>query len=108
MEERYDRPTLIIETNEEIELLPRKSRTQVVPPIKLNFDQVISEAGEQTSPRSTFIKKKFPNFSKDEIVFDNFSCAFNCGSNMLLQGMLYLTNKSCYFYSPFNQKTLVG
>jgi hypothetical protein len=84
MEERYDRPTLIIETNEEIELLPRKSRTQVVPPIKLNFDQVISEAGEQTSPRSTFIKKKFPNFSKDEIVLDNFSCAFNCGSNMLL------------------------
>lgn len=47
MEETYDRPTLIVETEQEIELRPTKSRTQVVPPIKLNFDQVISEAGAQ-------------------------------------------------------------
>lgn len=60
------------------------------------------------SPRSTFIKKKFSDFDeKKEIVLDNFACAFT-SSKILLQGMLYLTDQSCYFYSPFNVKTLVG
>jgi hypothetical protein len=29
-------------------------------------------------------------------------------SKILLQGMLYVTNKNLYFYSPFNNKTLLG
>jgi GRAM domain len=62
---------------------------------------------EESSPRSKFIKKKFANFENDEIVLDNFACAF-ASSRILLQGMLYLTNRACYFYSPFNVKTLLG
>ena len=40
-------------------------------------------------------------------MLDNFACAFN-SPKLLLQGMLYITDKNCYFYSPFNEKTLVG
>lgn len=40
-------------------------------------------------------------------MLDNFACAY-ASSKILLQGMLYLTNQACYFYSPFNAKTLVG
>jgi hypothetical protein len=39
-------------------------------------------------------------------VLDNFSCAAKC--KILLQGMFYVTNKRIYFYSPFNDKTLLG
>lgn len=27
---------------------------------------------------------------------------------LVLQGKLYLTDRSCYFYSPFNTKTILG
>ena len=65
-------------------------------------------SSKQSSPRSTFIRKKFPTFRSDEVVLDNFACAFKAPKSLLLQGMLYLTDKCCYFYSPFNVVTLVG
>ena len=72
------------------------------------YDETAISSVRPSSPRSTFIKKKFPKFDpKNELVLDNFACAFN-SPKILLQGMLYLTDKCCYFYSPFNEKTLVG
>ena len=59
-----------------------------------------------TSPRSKFIKKKFKTYEEDEIVLENYACAANF--TLLLQGMLYITNKNVYFYSPFNKKTMLG
>ena len=61
---------------------------------------------EITSPRSKFIKKKFKTYDEDEIVLENYACAANF--TLLLQGMLYITNKNVYFYSPFNKKTMLG
>jgi len=29
-------------------------------------------------------------------------------TKLLLQGRLYITDRACYFYSPFNHKTLLG
>ena len=37
---------------------------------------------------------------------ESYSCAASI--RILLQGMLYVTNKSIYFYSPFNNKTVLG
>ncbi|MFN9900183.1 MAG: hypothetical protein ACK55Z_15615 [bacterium] len=34
-------------------------------------------------------------------MLENFSCAY-ASPTILLQGMLYLTDRQCYFYSPFN------
>ena len=73
------------------------------------FDETAcKEQKRPSSPRSQFIKKKFSDFDpENEIVLDNFGCAFHT-QKLLLHGMLYLTDKSCYFYSPFNEKTIVG
>jgi hypothetical protein len=73
------------------------------------FDETAcKEEHRPTSPRSAFIKKKFADFDlENEVVLDNFACAFHT-QKLLLHGMLYLTDKSCYFYSPFNEKTIVG
>lgn len=64
------------------------------------------ENQELPDPRTAFLKKKFANYEKDEILLENFHCAFE--SNILLQGMIYLTNKRMYFYSPFNNKSVIG
>ena len=58
------------------------------------------------TPRSKFIAKKFKTFDDDEEVLDNYACA--ASFKLLLQGMLYVTNKHVYFYSPFNKKTMLG
>ena len=58
------------------------------------------------SPRSKFLLKKFKTFDEDEAVIDNYACA--ASFKLLLQGMLYVTNKHVYFYSPFNKKTMLG
>jgi len=50
--------------------------------------------------------KKFKTQDFDETVLENYACAANC--KILLQGMLYVTNQNVYFYSPFNEKTLIG
>lgn len=59
-----------------------------------------------TSPRSAFIKKKFKLEEKGEVVLENYCCAARM--NILLQGMLYVTERAVYFYSPFNNKTIFG
>ena len=41
-----------------------------------------------------------------EIVLESYCCAARM--KILLQGMLYLTEKAVYFYSPFNNKTIFG
>ena len=37
---------------------------------------------------------------------ENYCCAVR--TNILLQGVLYVTEKAVYFYSPFNNKTIFG
>lgn len=59
-----------------------------------------------TSPRGEFIRKKFELESEDEAVLENYCCAARM--NILLQGMLYVTEKAAYFYSPFNDKSIFG
>jgi hypothetical protein len=59
-----------------------------------------------TSPRGAFIKKKFNLEDKGEVVLENYCCAARM--NILLQGMLYVTERAVYFYSPFNNKTIFG
>ena len=59
-----------------------------------------------TTPRSRFITRKFKTFDDDEVVLDNYACA--ASFTLLLQGMIYVTNKHVYFYSPFNKKTMLG
>ena len=59
------------------------------------------------SPRTKFIKTKFKSFAPDEKVLDSFACAAASGT-IVLQGKLYLTDRCCYFYSPFNNKTILG
>jgi hypothetical protein len=59
-----------------------------------------------TSPRASFLTSKFSALEKGEEVVDHFNCALQ--SKVLLQGMLYVTNQNLYFYSPFNNKTLLG
>ncbi len=41
-----------------------------------------------------------------EVVLENYCCAARM--KILLQGMLYVTEKAVYFYSPFNNKTIFG
>lgn len=60
----------------------------------------------EVTPRRKFINKKFKTFDEDEVVLDNFACA--ASFKLLLQGMMYITNKNVYFYSPFNKKTMLG
>ena len=81
--------------------------TLELPLIKLKSVELQVDAQQPNSPRILFLKKKFKNLYKDEIVLDNFTCAFT-SSKILLQGMLYLTNNAIYFYSPFNAKTILG
>lgn len=59
-----------------------------------------------TSPRSTFIKEKFDIVDKKEVVLENYCCAARM--SILLQGVLYVTDRAVYFYSPFNNKTIFG
>ena len=58
------------------------------------------------SPRGNFIYTKFKAYDTEETVLANYACAAKC--SILLQGMIYITNKALYFYSPFNDKTLIG
>ncbi len=42
-------------------------------------------------------------------MLDSFACATTpANSKLMLQGKLYITDRCCYFYSPFNHKTLLG
>ena len=59
-----------------------------------------------TSPRGNFIKQKFKLVDKGDVVLENYCCAARM--NILVQGMLYVTEKAVYFYSPFNHKTIFG
>ena len=52
------------------------------------------------------MKKKFDSVEDSELVLENYCCAARM--KILLQGMLYLTEKAVYFYSPFNNKTIFG
>jgi hypothetical protein len=42
-------------------------------------------------------------------VLDSFACAtVPANSKIILQGKLYITDRCCYFYTPFNHKTILG
>ena len=58
------------------------------------------------TPRRIFIQRKFKNLEKGEAVLENYCCAARM--KILLQGMLYVTERNVYFYSPFNNKTIFG
>ena len=59
------------------------------------------------SPRRAFLKKKFADvLGNGEAVLENYCCAVQM--SILLQGMLYVTEKAVYFFSPFNKKTIFG
>ncbi len=58
------------------------------------------------SPRGNFIYTKFKAYDTVETVLANYACAAKC--SILLQGMIYITNKALYFYYTFNDKTLIG
>ena len=58
------------------------------------------------SPRSAFLRKKFEELDGDEAVLENYCCAARM--KILLQGMLYVTQRNIYFYSPFNNRTIFG
>ena len=66
---------------------------------------VPTDAGSE-SPRISFIRNKFKQIEQNEKVIDSFACA--ASQKILLQGMLYVTDMNLYFYSPFNDKTLIG
>jgi hypothetical protein len=61
---------------------------------------------EPDSPRARLLQKKFKDFDCRENVLENYACAAHL--KILLQGMLYVTDRCAYFYSPFNNKTVVG
>jgi hypothetical protein len=68
--------------------------------------QLVLESHDSQSPRMKFIKMKFKVNDPDEKVIDNFNCAVSV--KILLQGILYVTDRSLYFYSSFNDTTLIG
>jgi len=42
-------------------------------------------------------------------VLESFACATTpANTKIILQGKLYITDRCCYFYTPFNHKTLLG
>lgn len=74
---------------------------------KLNEESELVEAAP-TSPRRVFIKKKFENeFKESEEVSADFMCRV-AAKPFSLSGMLYVTNRAVYFYTPFHAKTLIG
>jgi hypothetical protein len=58
------------------------------------------------SPRARLLQKKFKDFDVRETVLENYACAAHL--KILLQGMMYVTDRCAYFYSPFNNKTVIG
>ena len=60
----------------------------------------------EVSPRTQFLKIKFKNFGQNEFVIANYACSVTM--TIVLQGMLYITDRNIYFYSPFNSKTVIG
>ena len=84
---------------------PSESATDAGP-IDLSASGIKIEEGGKTSPRSKVLNKKFGMLKENEWVMESYSCAASI--RILLQGMLYVTNKSIYFYSPFNNKTVLG
>lgn len=83
-------------------VVPQTTRAKSVP-LELNETKLIK--GCET-PRTSLLMKKFPEFKHGERIKDDFACAANI--KVLLQGMLYITDRACYFYSPFNNKTIIG
>jgi len=61
---------------------------------------------ETSTPRCNLINKKFGKLDSSEWVMESYSCAASI--RILLQGMIYVTNKNIFFYSPFNNKTVIG
>lgn len=104
-------PTLVDEDQpKDVTLLPRFSRKRpqlYLPKTLQKCEDEPLKTPMQLSPRSKFLKQKFPKFDENEVVLDNFNCAYSCQS-ILLQGMLYITDQYLYFYSPFNAKTIIG
>ena len=42
-------------------------------------------------------------------MLESFACATTpANTKIILQGKLYITDRCCYFYTPFNHKTLLG
>ena len=79
---------------------PLANQIAVPEPLDTNTRQ------DPESPRISFIRNKFKKIEQNEKVVDSFVCA--ASQKILLQGMLYVTDKNLYFYSPFNDKTLIG
>ena len=61
---------------------------------------------KDASPRTKFIRKRFKTMKPGENMIDDFHCALQ--ATIPLQGTLYITNRSLYFHSAFNQKTFFG
>ena len=58
------------------------------------------------SPSRLLLQKKFKSFGPGEHVITNYGCSIMRG--IMLQGMLYITDRNIYFYSPFNSTTIIG
>lgn len=77
-------------------------------PKDLNVNQHPQQESEITTD-TKFVRRKFRSFGQgvelDEVIA-RYACAADI--KILLQGMLYLTKTCLYFYSPFNNKTVIG
>jgi hypothetical protein len=52
------------------------------------------------------LQNKFKGFGHGEHVIANYGCSIT--KIIMLQGMLYITDRNIYFYSPFNNTTIIG
>lgn len=60
----------------------------------------------EDSPHTQLLKIKFKNFGQNEFVIAHYGCSVTM--TIVLHGMLYITDRNIYFYSPFNTKLVVG
>jgi len=58
------------------------------------------------SPRTQLLRNKFKNFRENEFVIGSYSCTVTM--TIVLAGMLYVTNRNIYFYTPLNSKMGIG
>lgn len=77
-----------------------KGSLQTAP--ELNFGTEIINTVPENSPSTRMILSKFPgSVENGEKLIDSFHCALSKGA-FLYQGMLYVTTRCCYFYSPIS------
>jgi len=71
---------------------------------RFDSEPIFSE--KEMSPRTQLLRNKFKNFREGEFVIGSYSCTVTM--TLVLAGMLYVTNRNIYFYTPLNSKMGIG